>query len=79
METLIIHFNDYETKFDQTVNQIVDFLDLDMVVNEKDIPSFQHGKSYRDYYTAEQIIAITKLIRYLAHPETLGLIKAYLI
>lgn len=74
--TLIIYYEDYESSFSQTTTKLLGFLKLDKV--GKDEP-FKMGKSYRDYYSNEQIVAISKLIRHLAQPATLDLISSYLV
>lgn len=79
MDTLIIYYNEYETNFAKTTDRILDFLELDMVVKEEDTPTFHCGKSYRDFYTSEQMVAISKMLKHLAQPETLDLIGQYLV
>ncbi len=75
--TLIIHYEDYETAFSKTTTKLLNFLNLDKE-GGKDEP-FKMGKSYRDYYSDEQIVAISKLIRHLAQPATLDLVSSYLV
>ncbi len=80
MDVLNIHYTEYEAKFGQTMDSILDFLKLEKSMkDDKEIPFFHHGKSYRDYYTSDQIISISKLVRYLALNETLSLIDEYLV
>jgi hypothetical protein len=74
--TLIIHYEDYESSFSETTMKLLDFLNLDKVGLDE---PFKMGKSYKDYYSDEQIVAISKFIRHLAQPATLDLISSYLV
>ena len=75
-QTLIIRYDEYETSFQETTVKIFDF--LEMQEENKDL-LFKKGKSYRDYYTDDQMVAISKLIRHLAQPFTCELLSPYLI
>lgn len=79
MDILLIHYDDYETKFNETMNGLLGFLELDLAVKEDDIPLFKSGKTYRDYYSEEQKKMISRFVRYVADRETIELISAYLI
>lgn len=75
LPTLVIHYKDYENSFEETKEKIFDFLELDQVgINAH----FKKGKSYRDYYTDEQIHDISTFIRKFSQPATLRLLSQYL-
>lgn len=55
------------------------FLELDRASKELHFyEDFKAGKSYQDYFTDEERVAISKLIRHIAQPATLDLISHYL-
>jgi hypothetical protein len=63
--TLIVHYNDYALNFDETVDDIVAFLEL---------PRVAHGysfelKTYDDYFTPEQAQGIAKAAKELSTVE----------
>ena len=78
MKSLLIHYEDYEKTFRTTVNNLLDFLQLKMIVEEKDIPPFKPGKTYKHYYSKEQRAAASKFMMYWADDETMKLIDSYL-
>ena len=79
MDTLLIRYEDYNTKFNQTMNILLDFLELELAVKEEEIPLFKTGKTYRDYYSEEQKKRTSKFLQYVAEIETVELISSYLI
>ena len=67
LSTLIIHYEDYLTKLDQTKDALLEFLDQDEI---HDAPPFETGKSYREYFTKDEIQAISKMFSKLASKKT---------
>lgn len=74
LPTYILHYENYASDFDQTKNQLMDFLELDIV---GEVPEFIPGKSYRNYFTKEQREAALELMRKLSNPETWQLLDRY--
>ena len=74
LPTFILHYENYASDFDQTKNQLMDFLELDIV---GEVPEFIPGKSYRNYFTKEQREAALELMRKLSNPETWQLLDRY--
>lgn len=67
LPTMIIHYENYTTNFDQTEDALLDFLDLDKV---HEPPLFQDGKSYRGYFTEEEIQDVSRMFSKLALEKT---------
>lgn len=65
--TMIIHYEDYTKNFDQTKDMLLRFLDLS---GTKEPPLFETGKTYREYFTEEEIQAVSRMFSLLAHNET---------
>lgn len=72
--TYILHYENYATDFERTKDELMSFLQLDIVGS---IPEFIPGKSYRSYFSAEERVAVLDLMRMLANPETMDLIDRY--
>ena len=72
--TLVIHYESYTTKLNETKNALLEFLGQDEVA---DAPPFITGKTYRDYYTEEEIEAVSKMTERLALRETWQHTKHY--
>jgi hypothetical protein len=65
--TLIIHYEDYLTKLDQTKDALLEFLGQDGI---RDAPPFETGKSYREYFTKDEIQAVSRMFSKLASQKT---------
>ena len=72
--SLVIHYENYTTNFDQTMDAIVDFLQLNAI---HEAPSFIPGKTYRDYFTGEEFEAVTVMFEKLALGKTWDNTKHY--
>ena len=78
LETLLIHYDEYETDYDRTMDKLLDFLEIDDTISRDKFPEFKTGKTYRNYFTKAQQDAASKWLRNYSDAETLSLIKGYL-
>ena len=67
LSTLIIHYEDFLTNFDQTKDALLEFLGQDGI---RDAPPFEAGKSYREYFTKDEIQAVSRMFSKLASQKT---------
>ena len=67
LPTMIIHYENYTTNFDQTKDALLDFLDHDEI---QGAPVFEIGKSYRKYFSEEEIQAVSRMFSELALQTT---------
>ena len=74
LPTLVMHYENYTTAFEETKNTLLDFLEQKQV---HDPPSFVTGKTYREYYTEGEVRAIAAMIKKLALETTWNHIKHY--
>ena len=72
--SLIIHYENYTNNFDETKESLLEFLEQDEV-NEP--PTFVTGKTYREYYSQEEIDAVSSLFVKLALEKTWSNTKHY--
>ena len=72
--THILHYEDYSTDFNATLQGLLDFLELP---NAGGYADFVTGKSYRDYYTEEQIARMRTATMMLASPATWHAVERY--
>lgn len=49
LPTLILHYEDYFSNFNETVAELMTFLNIERMKNEPEL--FESGKTYRDYFT----------------------------
>jgi hypothetical protein len=52
LNTYVLHFDWYATRFKQTLNEMLSFLDIPMHENGQ-LVTFKKGKSYHDYFTVD--------------------------
>ncbi|KAG7361994.1 sulfotransferase family protein [Nitzschia inconspicua] len=74
LPALSINYEDYESKYGQIIQQLLDFLELPKL---HDPPPFKEGKSYMYEYTPEDQQKAKKFVRHLASEQTWSLIKRY--
>ena len=74
-ESLVIYYDEYITSIEKTLERISDFLDFEVI---GEVNNFEMGKTYGEYFTNDQVVAILKLIRHLATPITMDLLSPYL-
>jgi hypothetical protein len=72
--TLVVHYESYTTNLNETKDALLEFLEQDEVA---DAPPFVTGKTYRDYYTADEIDAVSKMTERLALRETWQYMEHY--
>ena len=65
--SMIVHYENYTDNFNRTKDTLLAFLGQEGVYNA---PEFVTGKTYRDYYTADEINAVSVLFSKLALEET---------
>lgn len=71
--TMIIHYENYSTNFNQTKDMLLDFLDQE---DKYEPPPFVLGKTY-DYFEEEEKIAVARMFNKLAHEKTWERTKHY--
>lgn len=76
LTNMVLYYEDYTTKFNETTQSILDFLEAEAVQAPKE---FIPGKTYTDLYDPEDARLIAKFIRALATPECWALIRRYFV
>eukprot|EP00985_Skeletonema_marinoi_P005281 scaffold2279_cov133-Skeletonema_marinoi.AAC.10 len=74
--TIIVHYENYTDNFIETKDALLAFLGQDGIY---DAPEFVTGKTYRDYYTADEIDAVSVLFSKLALEKTWHNTKHYFV
>ena len=69
-----IFYENYANKFNETVTQLLDFLELSAVSTP---PPFIKGKEYPEYFSDEDRYNVAKLVRHIATKKTWPLLKHY--
>ena len=73
--SLVIYYEDYETNYNQTVDSILDFLNLS---REAPPLPFKTGKTYRDLFFPEETQQATRrLLKAMASKELWSILKRY--
>jgi hypothetical protein len=72
--TLVVHYEDYASDFEGTLESTLKFLELH---NVGQYANFQKGKSYRDYFTEEQVARVRSAIMMLSLPITWRYLERY--
>ena len=70
----VIHYEDYSSDFNGTLQALLDFLELP---NTGAYAEFVAGKSYRDYFTHDQIARMRTATMMLAFPPTWHAVERY--
>ena len=70
----VIHYEDYSSDFNGTLNSLLDFLELP---NTGAYADFVAGKSYRNYFNADQIARMRTATMMLASPPTWNAVERY--
>lgn len=65
--TMVVHYENYTDSYNQTKDMLLDFLDQPQI-NEP--PAFVTGKTYREYFTDEEIKAVSAMFAKLAMDAT---------
>jgi len=74
LPSIILFYEDYESKFNETSSRIFKFLELPQVAN---LPPFIVGKTYAGYFTQREREAAMLLIRRIVKISTWNLLKRY--
>lgn len=74
--THILHYEEYNHSFHETMQSLLEFLELP---NTGVIEPFESGKSYRDYYTRPQIEALHNATMKLSSSTTWHHLKRYFV
>lgn len=74
LPTLVMYYENYTTAFEETKNTLLDFLEQKQV---HEPPPFVTGKTYRDYFTEDEVKAIVVMLRKLAMEGVWNLISHY--
>lgn len=67
LPTLILHYENYTESFDQTTELLFDFIEQDII---NDPPTFVTGKTYREYFTEDEVEAVHTMFSKLALEKT---------
>jgi len=74
LPTYMLYYENYTENFDETVKELLNFLDQFQVAPPSE---FYSGKQYSDYYEEEQCRAIAYLAKDLSSPETWDALRHY--
>ena len=75
LPVLVVHYETYETNYNRTVKQIMNFLEQEWV--HAPMP-FVAGKTYRDiYFTADQQSSVKAMIKDIVEPATWKVLRGY--
>lgn len=74
ISSIVIYYEDYTTRFNQTLKKLTNFLELPMVNPPK---PFIAGKTYENFFDRESIENAAYMTRYAAIPETWELVRHY--
>ena len=69
-----IFYENYTEAFDETVSQLLDFLQLSAV---SEAPTFIRGKEYPEYFSDNDRVAVAKLVKHLATEQSWPLLRHY--
>lgn len=65
--SLVVHYEDYEERFKETVSELFDFLDLEP---ETEPYPFHKGHTYHDYFTTDERIAAARAMKIISTNTT---------
>lgn len=74
IERMIVYYEDYDAKFNETLDGMLDFLELGRAQKPR---TFEAGHEYADYYTANDKIRMKELVQEIASDVTWNHIKHY--
>jgi hypothetical protein len=74
LDTYVLHYDWFATRFNETVQDLLDFLRLEYKAEPE---PFKMGKVYRDYYTEEDQAAVKQVLEAMALKETWQNIAQY--
>lgn len=65
--TLVIHYENYTNNFEYTKDMLIEFLEQTPM---HEAPTFVTGKTYRDYFTEDEVRSIAGMFEHLAMDKT---------
>jgi Sulfotransferase domain len=74
LPVLSINYEDYETRYGEVTQELLDFLELPKL---HDPPPFKAGKSYMYEYTKEEQQKAKEFVQHMASQQTWSLVKRY--
>lgn len=74
LPTLTLHYENYETKYNETATEILNFLQLE---RKGDMKEFIQGKEYAEYFSMEERENVKQAMERIALPVTWENIKHY--
>ncbi len=74
LDVMILHYDSFETKYEQTSDDLLDFLGYSNGVNKLE---FVAGKTYDDHFTPKQRVKAKEALKELASEQTWNEIKGY--
>ncbi|KAL7542363.1 hypothetical protein ACHAXR_012098 [Thalassiosira sp. AJA248-18] len=74
--TMIIHYENYTDNFNQTKDMLLEFLGQSAI---SEPPPFETGKTYREYFTDEEVQAVSTMFSKLGMDETWDRTKHYFV
>jgi hypothetical protein len=74
LPSLLLYYENYETDFNATVNEIFQFLQISTI---GDIFQFIAGKDYMGYFSPSEVEAARKLMEIISDRQTWDIIKRY--
>jgi len=79
VSSLLIHYEDYDCTRggNETMNQLLEFLNLSPYVKSSFRCDFKSGKSYHDYYSKEEMERIWLLLQQVVSIQVWGILERY--
>jgi hypothetical protein len=75
VETYVLHYDWYTTRYEQVAKELLAFLELD-IHKDGELTPFVPGKVY-PYFTAEEKLAVKRAFRIMASPQTWQHVEGY--
>ena len=76
LDSLVIHYEDYEKDWNKTTASILTFLEMEMVT---EAAPFISGKNYHDYFTVQEKRQVKQALEHMALRGTYEQIQHYLV
>lgn len=69
-----LHYEDFSTRFDETVSEIMEHMGKARIAPA---PRFKTGKSYKEYFTEDELKKVKKAMKHLASENTWKIMERY--
>lgn len=76
LDSYILHYDDYETNFNKTIENLLNFLELKAVA---DPFPFRVGKIYRDYFTPDEERIVRQVVESMSTTSTWKALQRYFV